>query len=74
MIIPDGWFEDKNAELRSNALGDWVLIEGENDFCIDNGRITNLTMGDRAREIEVEVLRIYDLLRARKGAEDPSVG
>lgn len=67
LIIPDGWSGGRKAELKSNRLGDWVLIEGEeNHFCIVNRRIINLSPDDKVRAIEDEVLRIYDLLLKRE--------
>jgi hypothetical protein len=66
MIIPSGWFEGKNAELETNEAGQWVLIEGENGFCIKDRRVTNFSEEDQARNIEDEILRIYDMLREKE--------
>lgn len=62
MIIPDGWFGGKNAELKSTADGDWVLIEGETEFRYKNGEIATLPEGYDERDLR----HVYDLLRERE--------
>jgi hypothetical protein len=62
MIIPDGWFQGKKAELGTNAAGDWVQIDQETHFFVKDGRFY-LSIED-IDHIE-EFRHIYDLLRAK---------
>lgn len=62
VIIPDGWFRGKNAELKSTADGDWVLIEGETEFRYKDGTIATLPEGYDERDLRY----VYDLLRKRE--------
>lgn len=58
MIIPDGWFQGKNAELIANCDG--VMIERETIFFVKDGR-TIFQIG----EDEQNLRHVYDLLRQR---------
>jgi hypothetical protein len=62
VIIPDGWFRAKNAELKSTADGDWVLIEGQTEFRYKDGKIAALPEGHDERDLR----HVYDLLRERE--------
>lgn len=63
MMISDGWFEGKRAELRTNQAGDWVRIEDGTEFCVRDGKIY-LSIDDAGHEDEFR--RIYDQLRNKK--------
>lgn len=58
MIIPDGPFKDKRAELKATAEGDCVRIDGETEFCVKDGHIVFPIDYD-----ERDLLHVYDLLR-----------
>lgn len=60
MIIPDGPFQGKRAELKATAAGDCVRIHGETDFCVKEGKITFPVDYD-----ERDLLHVYDLLRKK---------
>lgn len=60
MIIPDGWFSGKEAELKSTPEADWIRIEGETEFCVKDGKIISGTDYDQ-RDLQY----VYDLLRTR---------
>ena len=60
MIIPDGWFRGKKAEVKSTAEGDWVRIEGETEFCVKDGKIISEMNYDQ-RDLQY----VYDLFRTR---------
>lgn len=62
VIIPDGWFKGKKAELKRTADGDWVQIEGETEFRYKNGQIATLPEGYDERDLRY----VYDLLRDRE--------
>jgi hypothetical protein len=56
VIIPDGPFKDKEAELTIGC--DWVQIEGETGFCMKEGKLKFSVNYD-----ERDLRHIYDLLR-----------
>jgi len=60
VIIPDGWFRGKKAEVKSTAEGDWVRIEGETEFCVKDGKIISEMNYDQ-RDLQY----VYDLFRTR---------
>lgn len=62
MIISDGWFKDRKAELRTNQAGDWVKIDADTEFCVRDGKIY-LSVDDAGHEGEFR--RIYDQLRKK---------
>ena len=63
MIIPDGPFCGRKAELKTTAAGDWVRIDGETEFCVKDGRI-GFEIGYDERDLR----HLYDLLRKRAQA------
>jgi len=60
MIISDGWFQGKKAELTTNQAGDWVRIDDDTQFCVRDGKIY-LSIDDAGHEGEFRL--IYDQLR-----------
>jgi hypothetical protein len=69
MKIRDGWFEGRNAELKSTQAGDWVRIEGEEvvEFCVKDGSIISPKQSVIDYD-ERDLLHVYDLLRKREQA------
>jgi hypothetical protein len=61
MIIPDGPFKDKKAQLKTTPTGDWVRIAGETEYCVKGGKIT-FEKGYDERDLRY----VYDLLRKRE--------
>lgn len=62
MIISDGWFQGKNAELRTNAAGDWVRIDDDTQFCVKDEKYY-LSIEDVGHVDEFR--RIYDHLQKK---------
>jgi len=62
MIIPDGPFRGRKAELRTTKEGDWVRIEGESQFCVKPNDQITFEIGYDERDLRP----VYDLLRKRE--------
>jgi len=60
VIIPDGPFQGKRAELKATAAGDCVRIDEETEFCAKDGHINFPIDYD-----ERDLLHVYDLLRRK---------
>jgi len=60
VIVPDGPFQGKQAELKATAAGDCVRIDGETEFRVKDGRIVLPIDYD-----ERDLLHVYDLLRKK---------
>jgi hypothetical protein len=62
VVISDGWFQGKKAELRTNAAGDCVRIEDGTEFLVKDGK-TYISPDDVGHVDEFR--RIYEQLRKR---------
>lgn len=63
MILRDGWFQGKKAELRTNAAGDWVRIGEDSEFCVKEGKFY-VSVDDIGHLDEFRL--IYGLLREQR--------